>query len=59
MEDQPFIVLVVKNKMKLLTIIKFYLLLSFSVAAEEFVYGLDDIPSLPGDEICGKLECAF
>ncbi len=44
MEDQPFIVLVVKNKMKLLTIIKFYLLLSFSVAAEEFVYGIDDIP---------------
>ena len=44
MGDLPFIALIVRNKMNFFLILKFYLLFSCAVIAEDFVYGLDDIP---------------
>ena len=44
MEDQRFFVQIVRDKMIFFLIFKFYLLIFFSVIAEDFVYGLDDIP---------------
>ena len=44
MEDPLFIVRIVRNKMKFLLVFKFLVISSFSAVAEDFVYGLDDIP---------------
>ena len=44
MGDLPFIALIVRNKMNFFLFLKFYLLFSCAVIAEDFVYGLDDIP---------------
>ena len=44
MEDQHFFVKIVKNKMHFILVLKFFFLLSFLVFAEDFIYGLDDIP---------------
>ena len=44
MEDPLFIVQIVRNKMKFLLVFKFLVISSFSAVAEDFVYGLDDIP---------------
>ena len=43
-EDQHFFVKIVKNKMHFILVLKFFFLLSFLVFAEDFIYGLDDIP---------------
>ena len=44
MVDQLSFVQIVKNNMRFLHVLKFYFLIFFSVVAEEFVFGLDDIP---------------
>ena len=44
MEDPLFIVQIVRNKMKFLLVLKFLVIPSFFAVAEDFVYGLDDIP---------------
>ena len=44
MEDPLFIVRIVRNKMKFLLVFKFLVISSFFAVAEDFVYGLDDIP---------------
>ena len=44
MEDPLFIVQTVRNKMKFLLVLKFLVIPSFFAVAEDFVYGLDDIP---------------
>ena len=44
MEDQHFFVKIVKNRMHFILVLKFFFLLSFLVFAEDFIYGLDDIP---------------
>ena len=44
MEDQRFFVKIVKNRMHFVLVVKFFFLVSFTVFAEDFVYGLDDIP---------------
>ena len=44
MEDQHFFVKIVKNRMHFILVLKFFFLLPFLVFAEDFIYGLDDIP---------------
>ena len=44
MEDQHFFVIIVKNKMHFILVLKFFFLFPFLVFAEDFIYGLDDIP---------------
>ena len=44
MEDPLFIVRIVRNKMKFLLVFKFLVISSFFAVAEDFVYGLDDVP---------------
>ena len=44
MEDPLFIVRIVRNKMKFLLVFKFLVISSLFAVAEDFVYGLDDIP---------------
>ena len=43
-EDQHFFVKIVKNRMHFILVLKFFFLLPFLVFAEDFIYGLDDIP---------------
>ena len=44
MEDQHFFVKIVKNRMHFILVLKFFFLFPFLVFAEDFIYGLDDIP---------------
>ena len=43
-EDQHFFVKIVKNRMHFILVLKFFFLFPFLVFAEDFIYGLDDIP---------------
>ena len=49
MEDQHFFVKIVKNRMHFILVLKFFFLLPFLVFAEDFIYGLDDIPVFERD----------
>ena len=44
MEGQRFFVQIVRDKIFFFLIFKFYLLIFLSAIAEDFVYGIDDIP---------------
>ncbi len=44
MEDQRFFVQIARSRINFIFILKFSFLISFSAFAEDFVYGLEDIP---------------